>query len=85
MRSDSGSSYDRSSRRPSFDNRDRGSSYPQYKEQFEALNIKLDKILKFLNPEKPTEETKSVEVITPVKKKTKAKKREPTEKDISAK
>lgn len=32
--------------RPNFDNR----NGPQYKEQFEALNIKLDKILKILTP-----------------------------------
>jgi len=77
------------SRRPSFDN-NRSSSYPQYKEQFEALNAKLDQILKLLNPEKPMEtakvvlpqvkeESKSVENVKPVKKKTKAKKQIPTE------
>jgi len=70
---------------------DRGSSYPQYKEQFEALNAKLDKILKLLNPEKPMatpivtanpqvkEAAKSVENVKPVKKKTRAKKLVPTE------
>lgn len=40
--------------RPSFDNRDdnrgRSSEGPQYKEQFEALNVKLDKILRILTP-----------------------------------
>jgi len=78
------------SRRPSFDN-NRSSSYPQYKEQFEALNAKLDKILKLLSPEKPAEapkvvtesqvkeESKSVENVKPVKKKTRAKKVVPTE------
>jgi len=84
--SDSRSSYDRGSRKPNFDNGDRGSSYPQYKEQFDALNAKLDKILKLLNPEKPVEApkvaiepqvksiSKSVKNVKPVKKKTKAKK-----------
>jgi len=82
------------SRKPNFDNSNRGSSYPQYKEQFEALNIKLDKILKLLNPEKPMEaprvvavsqvkeESKSVENIKPLRKKTKAKKIMPTETNI---
>lgn len=40
--------------RPSFDKRDDNRSKsvetPQYKEQFEALNAKLDKILKILTP-----------------------------------
>ncbi len=40
--------------RPNFDNRNDNRSSntesPQYKEQFEALNIKLDKILKILTP-----------------------------------
>ena len=53
--SESGRTDDRFSRKPSFDSNNRGSSYPQYKEQFEALNIKLDKILKLLNPQKPME------------------------------
>lgn len=94
--SDSGSSYDRGSRKPNFDN-NRGSSYPQYKEQFEALNVKLDKVLKLLNPEKPMEAsnvvtkpqvmdvTKSVENVKPLKKKTRAKKLVPTETDIPTK
>jgi|SRR3989344_7531605 len=85
-----GSSYsrrdDRGSSRPNFDNNNRGSSHPQYKEQFEALNVKLDKILKLLNPEKSIEApivitkpqvekaVKSVENVKPVKKKTKIKK-----------
>ena len=81
------------SRRPSFDN-NRSSSYPQYREQFEILNVKLDKILRLLNPEKSIEEpkvsagpqvkeaAKSVENVKPVKKKTKAKKLIPTETDI---
>lgn len=95
--SDSRGAYDTGSRKPNFDNSDRGSAYPQYKEQFEALNVKLDKILKLLNPEKPIEApkvvtesqvnkaVKSAENVKPVKKKTKAKKQEPTQKDISAK
>jgi len=89
--SDSRSTYDRGSRKPNFDNGNRDSSYPQYKEQFEALNVKLDNILKLLNPEKPTEAPivitnpqikdvmKSVENVKPVKKKTRAKKLVPTE------
>ena len=93
-----GSSYsrreDRGSSRPNFDNRERGSSYPQYKEQFEALNIKLDKILKLLNPEKPVElpkvvtepqvekVSKTVEKVKSVKRKTKAKKLVPAETNI---
>jgi CxxC-x17-CxxC domain-containing protein len=92
----SGNSYSRDSRKPNFDN-NRGSSYPQYKEQFEALNTKLDKILKLLNPEKPMEapevatkpqvkdEAIKVENVKPVKKKTKAKKIVPTETDIPRK
>lgn len=59
---------------------DRGSTHPQYKEQFEALNAKLDKILKLLNPEKPIESP--TVVIEPVKKKTKPKKLSPTVSDI---
>lgn len=88
--SDSGSSYGRGSGKPSFDNSNRGSSYPQYKEQFEALNIKLDKILKLLNPEMSTGTPKITIVpqvkseaiktdIKPAKKKTKAKKLVPSE------
>ena len=84
--SNSGGSYSRNSGKQSFDNNNRGSSYPQYKEQFETLNAKLDKILKLLNPEKPMEAPKvvtepqvkdlaiKVESVKPVKKKTKAKK-----------
>lgn len=97
--SDSGRADDRFSRRPNFDNVSRSSSYPQYKEQFEALNTKLDKIIKLLNPEKPTEEQKvvtelqvkdaksNVENVKPVKKKTKTKKRvtaeTPTEQNVT--
>ena len=92
--SDSSRTDDRGSRRSNFDNRDRGSSYPQYKEQFEALNIKLDKILKLLNPEKSIEAPKviamsqvkdatgKVENAKPLKKKTKSKKPSPTVSDI---
>lgn len=92
-----GSSYsrreDRSSSRPSFDNANRNSTYPQYKEQFETLNAKLDKILTLLNPEKSIEASKVAIVphvkneiikvdIKPLKKKTKAKKQTPTESNI---
>lgn len=94
--SDSRSTYDRGSSRPNFDNRDRGSAYPQYKEQFEALNAKLDKILTLLNPEKSIEASKVAIVpqvkkelikvdIKPLKKKTKAKKLAATESDIPTK
>jgi len=96
--SDSRNTYDRSSRKPNFDNASRGSAYPQFKEQFEALNAKLDKILKLLNPEKPVEapkvvtkpqvkdETIRVKNIKPViKKKTRAKKLIPTETNIPTK
>jgi CxxC-x17-CxxC domain-containing protein len=77
---DSRSTYDRGSRKPNFDNGDRrGSSYPQYKEQFETLNAKLDQIIKLLNPEKlmeapkvvtesqVKEESKGVENVKPAK------------------
>lgn len=94
--SDSGSSFDRGSRRPNFDNSNRGSSYPQYKEQFEALNAKLDKILTLLNPEKSIEASKVAIVpqvkheiikvdIKPLKKKTKPKKLSPAVSDIPEK
>lgn len=53
---DSRNNDDRGPRRPSFDNRDRDRrpiqqsqpQQPQYREQFESLNAKLDKILKIL-------------------------------------
>ena len=92
---DSRSTYDRGSRKPNFDNVSRGSSYPQYKEQFEVLNAKLDKILRLLNPEKSIEEpkvvvkpqvkdaAKSVENVMSVKKKKRAKKQVSTETDIA--
>lgn len=72
----------------------RGSAQPQYREQFEVLNVKLDKILKLLNPEKSMgvskvvaepqveDTTNSVENVEPVKKKTRAKKLAPTKTDI---
>ncbi len=49
-------------------NRENGSSQPQFKEQFEALNNKIDRILKLLDPQPaqseeqvvPTPETKVV-------------------------
>lgn len=81
---------DRGSRKPNFDNGGRGSGYPQYKEQFETLNAKLDKILKLLNPEKSMDApivvavpqvkdvTNSAENVKPVKKKTRVKKLAPT-------
>ena len=79
---DSSRTNDRDSRKPNFDNGDRGSAQPQYREQFEALNAKLDKILKLLNPEKSTEAPKVV--AEPVKKKTRAKKLAPTEVTVEA-
>lgn len=52
--SDSTRSDNNYSRRSNFEGRDNGQvirpAQPQYKEQFEALNIKLDKILKILEP-----------------------------------
>ena len=63
--------------RPSFDRRSDSparSEAPQYKEQFEALNFKLDKILRLLNPERPMEEVSAVENVEPVEKKKRAKK-----------
>ncbi len=94
--SDSRRSDDRGSRKPNFDNGGRDSAQPQYKEQFEALNAKLDKILKLLNPEKSMEAPKvvaepqiedttdSVENVEPVKKKARAKKLVPTEDIVEA-
>lgn len=88
---DSRNTDDRDSRRPNFENRDRGSAQPQYREQFETLNVKLDRILKLLNPERSVEAPKvvakpkiedvknGVENVEPVKKKIKAKKLTPTE------
>lgn len=88
---DSRRTDDRGSRKPNFDNGDRGSAQPQYREQFETLNTKLDKILKLLNPAKSTETpkvvakpqvedaTNSVENVGPVRKKARAKKLAPTE------
>lgn len=79
-------SDDRGPRRPSFDSRsdrrEAGSSQPQNKEQFEALNAKLDKILKLLSPQTPTKEP--VVVTEPVKKKTKSPKSAPTEDIVEA-
>lgn len=62
--------------RPSFERRNDSparSEAPQYKEQFEALNFKLDKILRLLNPEKPMEPS-AVENIEPVEKRKRVKK-----------
>lgn len=94
--SDSKRTDDRGSRNPNFDNRsdnrDRGPAQPQHREDFEALNAKLDKILKLLSPEKSIETpittakpqaenaaTSRVEAVTPAKKKPRAKKLAPTE------
>lgn len=64
---------DRGSRRPSFDrdrfdSRDRSSNQPQpqYREQFETLNNKLDKIIKLLSSEKTMPRPKTA--VEPVKK-----------------
>lgn len=82
----SGRTNDRGLRKPNFDNGGRGSAHPQYREQFDVLNAKLDNILKLLNPEKSMEApkivagsqaedaTKSVGNIKPLKKKIRAKK-----------
>ena len=66
--------------RPRFQNKDRfvSQSNNQYKEQFEILNIKLDKILKVLNPVDLIKDEKT-ETVTEeegkiVKKKRKSKK-----------
>lgn len=71
-------------RRSSFE--DRGSQVirpigqPQYREQFEALNVKLDKILKILEPKiavaVPAETPKSPKVKKVTKKSTPAEKKE---------
>ena len=90
---DSRRTDDRGSRKPNFDNGGRGSTQPQYREQFEALNAKLDKILKLLNPEKTMEAPKVVaepqvedatNSVEPVKKKTRTKKLAPTEATVKA-
>lgn len=92
--SDSRRNDDRGSRRQNYDNRNSGSYFPQYKEQFETLNYKLDKILKLLNPEKPAEAVKvaanpkvenserNKEDAEPVKKKAKVKKTVPVENTV---
>ena len=62
--------------RPSFERRNDSparSEASQYKEQFEALNFKLDKILRLLNPEKSMEAA-VVENVEPVEKKKRVKK-----------
>ncbi len=65
-----------------FDDRgSRGNSpQPQYKEQFESISAKLDKIIRLLSPEKtaPAEIVKS-ENTEPIKKKTRVKKSAPTD------
>lgn len=49
------------------------SSYPQYKEQFDMLNAKLDRIIKALNPavaeEKKEEDKKEAEAVSEIKEK----------------
>lgn len=42
----------------------RPSEYPQYREQFEALNAKLDKILKLLTPVVPVAPQEVAQVVT---------------------
>ena len=56
--SDTRRTDDRSSRRSNFDNGGRGSSQPQYREQFEMLNVKLDKILKLLSSDASQKQSK---------------------------
>ncbi len=83
-RSDSGQgrSDDRGPRR-SFDRpTDRGTSQPQNKEQFDALNAKLDKILRLLNPEFPSAEMPVTENAEPVVKKVRAKKKVAVEAEV---
>lgn len=70
---DSRNQGDRNFRKPSFENR--SSDYPQYKEQFSALHLKLDKILSLLNAsQKPieispvTEEKKIIPIVEKVRK-----------------
>lgn len=62
--------------RPNFDNRN--TENPQYKEQFAALNAKLDKILDILtaaiSQETPAEVTQPIEQVAPEKKKRASKK-----------
>lgn len=85
---DSRRSDDRGSRKSSFDNRSVESNNSQNRGQFEAINTKLDQILKLLNPEKIVETPKSTadakhtvdiranstDNAEPVKKKVRAKK-----------
>ena len=59
--SDSRRTDDRSSRRSNFDNGGRGSSQPQYREQFEMLNVKLDKILKLLSSDASQKQSKKAQ------------------------
>lgn len=92
--SDSRRTDDKGLRKPNFDNGGRGSNQPQYREQFETLNTKLDTILKLLNPSKPIEIPKvivgsqvekavnNVGDVEPIKKKTRAKKLVLTEKTV---
>lgn len=70
--------------RQSFNNRGRSQDGPQYKEQFEALNTKLDKILGLLTPNVAKEEmvqevnSRPEERIVIPEKKKKTKKAAPT-------
>jgi CxxC-x17-CxxC domain-containing protein len=52
-----GGRNDRRDDRPRFNDRSQGGNTDQYKGQFENLNIKLDKILRLLEPKKTTAET----------------------------
>jgi len=85
MGPDSRHTDDRGSRKPNFDNGG-GLAQPQYREQFETLNAKLDKILKLLNPEssKVEDATNNVENGEPIKKKVRVKKLAPTEDTVEA-
>lgn len=66
--SDSRRSDDRGPRRSNYSNSDRGPAQPQYREQFEMLNSKLDEILKLMGrttpPKKPKAPKPGVEVET---------------------
>lgn len=66
-RSDKGN-FSRPSFDNRFDNRSRNAESPQYKEQLEALNIKLDRILKILTPVVPKEKAPVVQEEKIVKK-----------------
>lgn len=71
-------SFDRPSDRPA----ERSAPQSQYKEQFDALNAKLDKILRLLNPEVPSVEMPVTENAEPVVKKVRAKKKAVVEAEV---